>query len=455
MAKAIIAKAVKSSEVSKAQVLMGGDSESLDKPPKTSGKFYTKVREMRNDATVSLCRELVAAPILTAAWSIDSNDAAPPDAKDIIDGCIQPFRLHLLKTSFYGCLDFGWQPYEKVFEHDEMTGKLLPKKLKPLLQDKTDIQIDPSNGSFMGFKQDEILLDLDNSLLVNIDVEGTDWYGQPKMKSVEGAYDNWVICNNANVRYDAKIAGAHWIIHYPKGSTTINGLQKDNFTIATELLGQLQSSGSFVVPKFIEQFVGDANDAAGSDTAWKIELLSAMPTSNVAFIDRLKYLDAMKARGLGLPERAALEGQFGTKAEAEAHADFAISNMELRHQMMVQHYNWHLINQILRLNWGPQYENTVWISVAPITDMALQYIRKIYEAVINNADGFAAESLKLDMDAMRDRLSLPTMSQDAIATVDKQQAQLQGQQVALSLASIVRGIDTNGREFIGGAAWKV
>lgn len=447
--------AAKSAEQTKAQVLLGGEAESLDKPPLTSGKFYTKVREMRNDATVSLCRELVAAPILTAAWSIGSNDAAPEDAVDIISDSILPLRLHLLKTSFYGCLDFGWQPYEKVFQFDDATGKILPKKLKPLLQDKTDIQIDAENGSFMGFKQDDLILDLDNSLLVNIDVEGTDWYGQPKLKAIESAYDNWVICNNANVRYDAKIAGAHWIIHYPKGKTEIDGVRKDNFEIATELLGQLQSSGSFVVPKFVESFIGDANEAAGSESAWKIELLSAYPTSNVAFIDRLKYLDALKARGLGLPERAALEGQFGTKAEAEAHADFAISNMELRHQIMVQHYNWHLVNQILRLNWGEEFENSVWIDVAPITDLALSYIRTIYQQVLTNADGFASEALKLDTDAMRDRLQLPTMSEEAAAANDEAEAALQGEQVALSLSRIIKGIDKSGKDFVIGKAGAV
>lgn len=433
---------VSKNEVSKAQVLSGGDSETLTKPSKTSGSYYTKVREMRNDATISLCRELVAAPILTAAWSIESNDNAPPDAKDIINDCILPFRLHLLKTSFYGCLDFGWQPYEKVIEYDELTGKLLPKKLKPLLQDITDIQIFEENGAFAGFKQDDLVLDLDKSLLVNIDVEGTDWYGQPKLKAVEGAYDNWVICNNANVRYDAKIAGAHWVIHYPKGSTKVDGVDTDNYTVAITLLGALQSSGSFVVPNTVEQFIGDANEAAGQ-TAWKIELLSAAPATNVTFLERLKYLDAMKARGLGLPERAALEGQFGTKAEAESHADFAISNMELRHQIMVQHYNWHLVNQILRLNWGEQYENSVWISVAPITDLDLQYIRKIYQIVLASPEGFASESLKLDMDAMRDRLSLPTMSDETREQVDAQEAQTQGEQIALSLRNFVRGIGLN------------
>lgn len=437
-----MAKAEKAStkEVTKAQVLAGGESEQLDKSSKLSGTFYTKVREMLLHPTVSLSLELVAAPLLIAPWSVESSEDAPEGAHDAIDKQIIPMRLHLLKTSLYGCLKFGWQPYEKVFAYDEIFKDIRIKKIKPLLQDKTFIQIDPNTGAFAGFKQDDFELDLSNSLLINIDVEGTDWYGQPKLKTVETAYDHWQITNNANVRYDKKIAGAHWVIHYPLGTTTVNGVVTDNFELAKQLLAALESSGSFVVPKSIEQFVGDANDQAGDSTAWKIELLSAYPTSNVAFIDRLKYLDALMARAMGMPERAALEGQFGTKAEAEAHADFAVSNMELRHQIMVQQYNWHLVNQILRLNYGPQAENTVWLSVAPITDLAMQYFREIYKTLLSSPEGFAQESLHLDFQALRDKLTLPTISEQQRQAVDIEEATAQGEQVALSLSRIVQGI---------------
>lgn len=399
-------------EKTKAQVLIGGDTEELTADSTTSGNFYKTVRAMRRHPTVALARELVVAPLLAAPWSVEEKDGAPDGAKEFIDGVMQPLRIHLLRSSLFGCIDFGFQPYEKLFKVDELTGLLTVSKVKPLLQDNTKILIDIANGSFLGFKQGDIRLELPESLLVNIDVEGTYWYGEPKMKVVETAYNNWNYCNDAAVRYDKKLAGAHWIIHYPLGKTTIDGVETDNFDIAKRVLSQLQSSGQIVVPRTVEDMIRDANEQAGGDTAWKIELLSAYPTSNVAFIDRLKYLDAMMARAMGMPERAVLEGQFGTKAESEAHADFAISNMELRHQIIVQHYNWHLVNQLLRINYGAQAENTVYVQVAPITDLAMQYLREVYKTFLANTEGFAAESNNIDTQSLRDQLGIPTLSAD-------------------------------------------
>jgi hypothetical protein len=405
-------------EKTRSQVFIGGDDPQLQRDSKTSSATVFKaVREMRKHPTVSLARQLCIAPLLSASWSIESKDDAPEGAKELIQDSIEPLRIHLLRTSLFNCIDYGFAAYEKVFKIDEKSGLVVPLKLKPLLNDKTDILIDPANGSFAGLFQSnpDVTLGIPESLLVNIDVEGTYWYGQPVMTAVQTAYDQWQVCNNAAVRYDKKIAGAHWVITYPPGTTPVNGVEKDNFEIAKEILGRLESSGGVVVPRTLENYVDDLNK---NQKAWEIEILSAYPTSNVTFIDRLKYLDALMVRAFGLPERAVLEGQFGTKAESEAHADFAISNMELRHKIIVQTYNWHLVNQLLRINYGPEFENSVFISVAPITDLAMQYLREIYKAVLSNANGFATESLHIDMQGLRDKLGIPSATDQDI--VDQQ-----------------------------------
>jgi len=412
-------------EQTQGQVITGGESVELAKVAATSGAFYRKVRLMRKHPTVKLARALAIAPLLASQWSIESKDGAPPDGKDFIHDCVMPLRMHLLKTSLYGCVDFGWQPYEKVFKLNELgafAGKIVPAKVKPLLQDKTKILVDPANGSFAGLLNEtaiKVELGIPESLLVNFDVEGTNWYGTSDMEAVEGPYDEWNITNTANVRYDKKIAGAHWVIHYPPGKSPFNGVDTDNYEIARNLLVTLETSGSFVVPRTLQNFVDDLNK---DQPAWIIELKSTYPTSGAAFIERLNYIDKLLVRAFGLPERAVLEGQFGTKAEAEAHADFAITNMELRHQIMVQQYNWHLVNQLLRLNYGPETENTVWIAVAPITDLALQYLRKIYEVFLSNIEGFAQEADSIDMAALRDKLGIPTISDEQRAGADETEA---------------------------------
>lgn len=88
---------------------------------------------------------------------------------------------------------------------------------------------------------------------------------------------------------------------------------------------------------------------------------------------------------------------------------------------MVQQYNWHLVNQLLRLNYGPESENTVWISVAPITDLAMIYLRSLYTAILSNSEGFNAEADNIDRKALRDKLSIPSISAEQRDMLDEEE----------------------------------
>lgn len=414
-------------EQTRSQVLTGDSQDGkLQAETATSGAAWRrKVRTMRRQPTVKLARELCIAPILASEWSIKTKDGAPDRAQEFIAENVLPLRIHLLRSSLFGCIDWGWQGYEKIFELDPVLRLLRIKKIKPLLQDITEILVEKETGAFAGFEQSvnepSVALPLQDSLLVNIDVEGTYWYGEGAMRSVEYAYDNWKLCNDSNVRYDKKLAGAHWIIYYPVGKTPYNGVDTENDEIAKSLLNSMESSGCIAVPNSVEDWVNNQTDGGGNKK-WEIELKSAYPTSNVAFIDRLKYTDAMMVRAVGLPERAVLEGQFGTKAEAEAHADFAITNMELRHAIIIQVYNWHLVNHLLRMNYGKESENSVYIEPAPITDLKLQYIREVYKVFLSNQTHIDSEAERVDMQAMRDQLGVPTISDTQKVAEDEKDA---------------------------------
>lgn len=389
----------------------------LDTTDKQTNSWYKKVREMRKHPTIALARQLAVAPLLAADWSVETKDDAPDGAKEFIEAEFIPQRSHLLRTSLYGCLDFGWQPYEKVLTMRD-DGKIGFKKLKPLLQDMTTIKVVAENGVFDGMQQDgntgnAVALDVDECLLVNINVEGTNWYGCGAMEAIEPTYDSWQTADKSNKQYDKKIAGAHWVVHYPPGQTPVGSTVMDNFEIAKTMLARLEASGSMVLPRWVEGQLDSLMGDNGIDTAWKVELLSADASTGAGFIDRLRYLDANICRAYGLPERAVIEGEFGTKAEAEAHADFAITNMQLRLDGIIEQYNWHGVNHLLRLNYGPKTENSVFIKAAPLTDLALQFLREVYKALIGNEQLATAEVDNIDFDQLRDRLGLPTLSDAA------------------------------------------
>lgn len=381
--------------------------------------WYKKARVMRKDPTIALVRQLFFAPILSSAWSFEETDDSPEGAVDEIKTQLNRLKFELVRTSLVGCTDFGWQGYEKVLESDGV-GSVRLSKVKPLLQDFTEIRIEEDNGAYAGLRQEELLLSAEETLLVAFDVEGTDWYGRPIMGAAETPYDMWSDANAAAKRYDTKIAGVHWVVHYPLGESEYNGTQTSNATIAKEILDALEASGKIIVPRMVQEYIdGQPEDA------WKIELLSA--SGGASFEARLGYLDALKVRAFGFPERSILEGQYGTKAEAGEHGDFAITNLELRHQQLINYYNKYLVNHMLRLNWGPAYEDTVFIKPMPLADEERWYLKQLYTTIMSNPEGFLQEIDNIDLEAMRDRLGIPSDFGMSVADLLNQSRQPQPQ----------------------------
>jgi hypothetical protein len=378
-----------------------GDEAIAELSRRASLLTYKQARTMRRDPTIALGRWLVAAPIIASAWSVEEKENAPEGAKEEIDKVMQPLRTHVLRNVMMGWLDYGWQGFEKILDVGN-NGLLYPRKLKPLLPDITGITVETATGQFAGFTNGTVELSIEESLLFTFEPEGTDWYGTPILENSRSAWEQWNTLEVAAKRYDIKIAGTHLIVRFPDDGEGVNS------ALCDKLIKGWQASGAIGIPVYSE---------ASNDGKWDVQLLSDNSAGRGQFVERHMYLDKLKVRGLGLPERAVLEGEYGTKADAEAHADFAILNLELRHQDICQTINWHLVNQLLRLNYGAQFENTVVIKPSPITDQSKKFLRSIYTEWIKSPDGALLESAKLDLDALRDALDVPSIADDQVEDV--------------------------------------
>jgi len=383
--------------------------------------WYQTVRAMRKDPTISLLRDLVLGPIVASEWSIGHTDAAPQGAVELITKNITNIRSYLVEHTLTGYMDFGWQAFEKVWAIDE-DGSAIVDKLKPLLQDITQILVSTKTGEFIGviqtpqFKQIQDTVIIDNYtifgsgylkakdvILCNINVEGTYWYGRPIMENEQIPYDGWLAVNDAADTYDRKIAGSHWVITYPLGVTPIDGEDVDNFTLAQRLIQSLERSGAIAIPQYIDQVVDELSKE--TPLGWKVELLSDMTSQQSNFVDRLKYYDALKARALGFPERSIQEGQFGTKAEAEVHSDAAVAIAEFRHTKLTEQISYQLVNDLLRFNYGRKAIGTVFLRAAPIADDLRVFLRQVFLTLMQHAPETALE--KINADEVKDRLGLP------------------------------------------------
>lgn len=379
------------------------------KLPKTTPVSYDTYRKIRKDPTISLVRSVVMMPIVKLPWSYEKTKDAPEGAQEFISDHMDRIKAHVVRTGLEGGIDFGWQPYEKVFKTNREG--MLCMKLKPLLQDITEILVYEDTGAFFGFEQQNyqgtpVTLDLKKSLLLSFNVEGTDWYGQSTLEIARGPYDWWNTANDAAERYDRKIAGSHWKIEYPPGETNVDGVMKPNNEVAKIILSSLQSSGAVIIPAHLAEYVADLN-ASQQEAAWKIELMSDSGAASASFDTRLRYCDSLKARAFGVPERSTLEGQFGTKAEAGEHADLAFTLMEQRGGHIVAELNAHVVNHLLRVNYGEEYENTVYIVQGSLQDTSLTFLRQVYMSILANPNTFLDEFGEIDTRALKEQLDIP------------------------------------------------
>lgn len=373
---------------------------------------YHIIRQLRTDPTVQLARWAVLSPMIHTPWMYEKGKNGTQEMIDFLEETFLPLRDQLLARAVFGVLDFGWQPFEVIFKPED--GYIYIDDFKSLLQDYTTILVYVNTGRFAGFANEAI--GMNASVIVtetyaqnsNFEVEGTDWYGSSVFRNLYGVINSWNTVQETANRYDKKIAGATWVIYFPVGETLYNGIKTANDVIAAALLNSLEASGQIAVPDDIQVYLDDTLDREVKG-AWRIELITAKNSSEPGFINRQKYLDALKMRAFALTERSVLEGTHGTKAEADVHGDVSLSNVDSRHRLICSGLNVQAVPQALSFNFGKKYAYSAYIKPAPLVDTQFATIKAIYERIIMDGDALAAEAKNLNMRAMRDELGLSSV----------------------------------------------
>lgn len=369
---------------------------------------YATYRKLRTDPTVAIARELAVSTIVAAQWSVEADRDIDEEIVEFVRAQFLPVRQALVDAVVrFGDIDFGYMGFEKVFDQDP-EGRTRIRKFKGLLHDLTDILVD-DRGRFAGFSQprDRTVVPLAKALLIPFRVEGANWLGEPRMENVRLSLKWWNDANDGAARYDKKLAGSHLKVGFPPGTSKDEfGTDRPNAEIAARIAANFQSSGSVCFQRDLSAFT-DKFQIAPEAMGWDIDLMESAGGQQMAFIDRLRYLDSLKCRGILIPERSVTEGQMGTLAEAEAHADLGMIMAELAHAYLTSLVNWHAVDQVLAINWGDSMRGKVRLLPAPIRDAKKQFIRELYRSFLANPQGFLEEYGALDTDAIRDELELP------------------------------------------------
>lgn len=367
---------------------------------------YDYYRIMRRQPTIAMARALRIAPILAAEWSIESDDEVSDDVVQFVSDQILPKRRKLLVSALRGMNDFGWAPFEIVWQQQE--GAIGIEKVKPLLHDMTTVLFEKSNGAFAGYKQGEQTIDTSACLHFVIDMEGANWYGESQLERARFAYAKWLEVERRAAKYDRKIAGTNIVVYYPQGTTIqADGSRKENHEIAKDVLAALETAGGIVAPRpSVEQRSG-LDEKMLTLGSWGIDYVGDTQAKQISFIPRFRYLDLMMIRAMLWPERAIIEGQYGNKAEAGVHADLAVTAMELQHDDATTTVNEQVVDPLLVLNYGEQAAGTVRCVASPLVDEKLVWLREVFKSAWADASGLMQLIGAVDFDALMDTLKIP------------------------------------------------
>ncbi len=379
---------------------------------------------MRQNPTVALARMAATAPIRAADYAFVGKDATDEQVK-LLESMLAPQLPALIRNALLA-LDYGNKSFEKQYEFREFkteSGRTRPtlwlRRLNPLSIEATKIIVNPK-GTFLGLRNKDTNLASANSFVYTHDGEDCDLHGRPRHENIRlNAWKPWVDTLRRLGQYVTKASGVIPIVRYVPGEVRdIGGAKQEAHDMARQLIRQLGSGEGVIHPvvfaPWAEDLMQEGKFNLSDLLAWKIEFLEVKPGHGTEFIEMLKHYEALMLRGWLVPERAAVEGTEGTKAEAGVHGDLMTLVAEDVLSELLSQINDFIVDPILALNFGPDARGSVVIEAAPLVDKRALLVREIVKAVLINPANIDILLATVDLSAMVDQQGIPEASSSKI-----------------------------------------
>lgn len=373
---------------------------------------YETYREMRKDPTIAMARAAATAPIKAADYAVQADDDAPADAVELIQDMLAPLWRRLIKESCQA-LDYGFQAFEKIWQVKD--GALTVTRIKALMPDLTDFVIDP-HGNVVAVRNTGVDLRPDEHFVYTYDGEFGNPYGRSRHENIrKQAWNPYRKIAEQCDRYFSKASGIIPLVRYPLGQNyNAAGQLVSNGEIAQDLVNYLSTARGITMPQEYQSWAEELIRKGINPVdllAWSITFLETPHGHGQEFNESMRYYDSLKSRGWLVPERAIIEGQFGTKAEAESHADVGLGVAQETYFEIVEQINAQIVDHVLAVNYGPEAVGKVYVVPTPIKDRERELARKILESILTNPGSLELVLTTLDIDAMLDREGLPKVAE--------------------------------------------
>ncbi len=405
-----------------AQVVVSSSSTNSDnkgKMPRDGSndgyRLQRMFKEMLEDPTIRLAVDVITAMLKKIPWTVEGVDT---EYCTRIWQQIENHREQIIQSALRGYLRNGWRAFEVVYKlvgsEYEIAG------LKPLKADLTEPLAYEDTGEFAGVEnrsvdgREIVEIDEQHVLFINFDNECCGELGDPLLRVALGPHMKWTKCDEGAQRYDAKVAGGFLFIKYPVGVTPFadnGGADTDNSLIMAAVAKQFEAAGFGGVPVKVDPDTGEV-----IDVGWSVEHIAAGGGLQPNFVAREKYLDALKLRAFGIPERSATEGTFGTKAESEAHADIAVLINTDRLGYIVSCIHNQIVRRMNIANRGDA--NAARLIMGKLDPADRELFSAIFTSLMTDPVFGEQIASQVDVPLLLDKLNVPTKIQDGGLTSD-------------------------------------
>lgn len=339
--------------------------------------------------TIVLAAITVMVPVLAAERTVEATEGAPKGAKEAVEKHVLP----KIGRAVFECLRglvYGNKSFEKVWELKD--GLYTYKKIKPLLPELTGLNVDAKTGEFSGVKSyaqgaTGELIPPTRSMVFTWDQHGSDVRGRPILKNCVRTHSNWLNCEDNLARLGAKVSSIIPVVKYPGGDDIdLNGNKVSAYNTAVAVAQGMASGRPVVVQNLAKaqiedlRMVGDLAKAS----LWEIDTINMgeAGSSINALLAQLQYYDKLLVRAWCQPERSMLEAiTGGSRADSQSHGDIGTSVCDFIHGLIVECLSASLIDDFMRVNYGPETVGKVWLKAQAIADELKAFFADLVKAM--------------------------------------------------------------------------
>lgn len=408
---------------------------------------YQLYEEMSRCPTLAFVRSTVVSPLRQLSYTVESEDGVPEDFGPRLDRMLRDvFPTFVDKCSL--SLDYGWLGGEKVWEKSATEWRVvdlldLPPSRCGVVVDKFGRfsgleyrQHDKSRSTLLSMSDDEgekaKRIPRVNSFIMTHQMRFGNYYGLSRYENClspnpafPGAYDLWLRAMQNAAGAVRKAGGSVVIVYYPKGKVRDrNGSYLTNYQQAVTIAQAVSEGRPVVVENLsgveLPELISNPNLAKSG--MWAIETKDLGQSANAisGVIEAALHADKFLCRSFYRPERAVLEAAIGgSRADSETHGDVAMLDSEAFMAEMMEAINRHLVEDLVRLNFGNEYVGKLRLQPVPIVSHKTARAWETYRLLMQNVDMARQDALpRTDVNAVMDAAGVPKTTDGPVEPIE-------------------------------------